>query len=474
MKVAIIGAGMAGIGTMRYYIDHVEVPFELYIYDTKRDAGVGYPFGPDDKALLLNQRLRKMTLAPWDDKEEYIKYLERKRPESLEKEFISRAEFGEYTNDVFNQYIEDPRVTFIPEIVSDITVDGDSFTLHIEDRQEVFDVVHLCIGQLPQTDFYDLKGTDAFISTPFPINAYKDQLLRSDSVGIIGSSLTAIDIMMFLYTNQYNGKILAASRSGVLPFIRGSEADITITKDSWMQEQETPSISHFMEAIEDELNALGIDFNLVYELNDMSVEESLKWQLQNIETMGKIETVVTTLTVTLRKLWNQYPQHDREYFMKELKSLIMQLEGPFPMETAEKLVEMIEKNQLLFVSHLSDIEYRDTFILRDDKSTYNTELLVNATGPNMNGEHLADTNNASGLVKQLIDRRIFTRDELGGILVTYPEFSVISQAHGVLSRMKLYGNLISSTHVINSGVNLILSQIPQTIDTMLESIKNKK
>ena len=52
MKIAIVGAGMAGIGTLRYYIDHINIDdMEIYIFDDRSSAGIGYPFGPDDDAL---------------------------------------------------------------------------------------------------------------------------------------------------------------------------------------------------------------------------------------------------------------------------------------------------------------------------------------------------------------------------------------------------------------------------------------
>src|SRR5699024_5927427 len=90
-------------------------------------------------------------------------------------------------------------------------------------------------------------------------------------------------------------------------------------------------------------------------------------------------------------------------------------------------------------------------------------IMVRAVGPNLSGKNLGDENNATPLVMKLIEKVVLQIDELGGIKIKYPEFSIISEA-GEKERMKLYGKLVSTTHINNSGVNLILNKIPRSIE----------
>ncbi|WP_040928452.1 FAD/NAD(P)-binding protein [Nosocomiicoccus massiliensis] len=464
MKIAIVGAGMAGIGTLRYYIDHVENPdMEIYIFDDLNAAGTGYPFGPDDDALLLNQRLKKMTLAPWDDKKEYIKYLKAHDPDLLKHEFITRPEFGEYSNDVFSEYVKDNRVTFVPSVVDDIDVKEKSYIIHADDTYEV-DIVHLCIGQLPQTDIYNLKEIDKYIATPFPIERNSDVLLNAKSVGVIGTNLTSLDIIMYLHHHNYKNDILVTSRSGTVPFIRGNEAEVDIDVEALKQNTDI-TIQTIVDIFKEETKKQGIDFHLLTELNDMPVLDSLKYQLEHLDTLGVVQEVAEALSEVLREVWNDLSLEDKKYYMKHLKGIHGQLTGPFPKMTAEKIVSLIESGQLTYVSGVEDINYEDEFVIETKDGNYSADVMVSAVGPNLNGENLADKNNASPLVKTLIDKGILQVDALGGIKITYPEFSVISEA-GVLDRMKLYGNLVSTTHINNSGVNLILKKIPQSIEKL--------
>src|SRR5699024_11514895 len=53
-------------------------------------------------------------------------------------------------------------------------------------------------------------------------------LLNSKSVGIIGTNLTSLDIIMYLKKHNYKNDIIVTSRSGTVPFIRGNEAEVNI------------------------------------------------------------------------------------------------------------------------------------------------------------------------------------------------------------------------------------------------------
>ena len=466
MKIAIVGAGMAGIGTLRYYIDHVENPdMEIYMFDDSNAAGTGYPFGPDDDALLLNQRLKKMTLAPWDDKKEYVKYLKKNNPDLLKHEFITRPEFGEYSKDVFSEYVKDSRVTFVPTVVDDIDVIEKTYIIHADEKYEV-DIVHLCIGQLPQTDIYNLKEIDNYIATPFPIERNSEVLLNAKSVGVIGTNLTSLDIIMYLHHNNYKNDILVTSRSGTVPFIRGNEAEVDIDVEALKQNRDI-TIQTIVDIFKEETKKQGIDFHLLTELNDMPVLDSLTYQLDHLDTLGVVQQIAEAMSEVLREVWNHLSIEDKKYYIKHIKGTHGQLTGPFPKMTAEKIVELIEAGQLTYVSGVKDISYDDEFVINSEDGSYSADVMVSAVGPNLSGENLADENNASPLVKTLIEKGILQVDELGGIKITYPEFSVISKA-GVLDTMKLYGNLVSTTHINNSGVNLILKKIPHSIDKIIQ------
>src|SRR5699024_6001305 len=116
-------------------------------------------------------------------------------PELLNHEFITRPEFGEYSKDVFLEYIKDERVTFVPSIVNDIEVKKDKYVIHADIDYEV-DVVHLCIGQLTQTDIYNLKDNKKYIATTLPIENHSKLLLDANSDSIIRINLSSLYILM--------------------------------------------------------------------------------------------------------------------------------------------------------------------------------------------------------------------------------------------------------------------------------------
>ena len=247
-----------------------------------------------------------------------------------------------------------------------------------------------------------------------------------------------------------------------MPFIRGNEAEVNIDVDA-LKNKKGITIHDIVDIFKEEVKRQGIDFNIIKKLNEMSVLETLKYQLNHLDILGVLEETAEELSEVLREVWNNLTLEDKKYYMKHIKGVHGQLTGPFPKMTAEKIVELIEAGQLTYVSGVEDIHYDDEFVIQSEDGDYSADVMVSAVGPNLSGKNLADENNASPLVKKLIEKGVLQIDELGGIKITYPEFSVISEA-GVLERMKLYGNLVSTTHINNSGVNLILNKIPRSIE----------
>jgi uncharacterized NAD(P)/FAD-binding protein YdhS len=75
-------------------------------------------------------------------------------------------------------------------------------------------------GWLTSFEPYGPQGHDNFSITPFPL---KDNLFSADAdehVGIIGSGLTAIDLIFGLVANNDRGPITIMSRRGLLPAVR--------------------------------------------------------------------------------------------------------------------------------------------------------------------------------------------------------------------------------------------------------------
>src|SRR5699024_12421406 len=100
-------------------------------------------------------------------------------------------------------------------------------------------------------------------------------LLNSKSVGIIGTNLTSLDIIMYLKKHNYKNDIIVTSRSGTVPFIRGNEAEVNIDVDA-LKNKKDITIHDIVDIFKEKVKRKGIDFNIIKKLNEMSVIETLK------------------------------------------------------------------------------------------------------------------------------------------------------------------------------------------------------
>ena len=86
-----------------------------------------------------------------------------------------------------------------------------------------YNYVILAIGGKVDTNIYGLSEVENFISNPYPLMQNLDNINLNKKIGIVGSSLTAIDC--FLLLKQKGCKnITMISRRGILPSVRGKDS----------------------------------------------------------------------------------------------------------------------------------------------------------------------------------------------------------------------------------------------------------
>lgn len=79
----------------------------------------------------------------------------------------------------------------------------------------------LCLGHTKLSDYYELEGNEKFIYDPYPLIKTLNNINDKEDIGILGSSLTSIDVSVVLKERGHQGKIHMLSRNGLLPAVRG-------------------------------------------------------------------------------------------------------------------------------------------------------------------------------------------------------------------------------------------------------------
>jgi len=140
--------------------------------------------------------------------------------------FVSRATFGAYVEDVFRAAAKDAhdRRSSVTQRIGDVvglSAGPDPLTLALVDGGSLaVDRVILCVGNFPPAPPFPLSDrlveSQRYVADPWDESA-KDRIEKSDSVAIVGTGLTMVDVVVDLIARGHRGPIRALSRRGLLP-----------------------------------------------------------------------------------------------------------------------------------------------------------------------------------------------------------------------------------------------------------------
>ncbi len=233
-RVAIAGAGFSGTLLAINLLRH-DGPGATLI-ERRGDAGRGVAYGAAHSSHVLNVRAANMSAFP-DDPGHFTRWLEARGSDRCGSDFVARLTYGEYLREQLDaaQAASPSRLRIVSGDVVALTaagaILGDGRT--IPATRSV-----LAVGNLPP---HTPPGLDpaalgnAYCADPWTADIPAG-LRPDDTVVILGSGLTMVDIALLLDAAGFQGRIIAISRRGLLPRAHdGGGAD-------WQRIAERPSL----------------------------------------------------------------------------------------------------------------------------------------------------------------------------------------------------------------------------------------
>ncbi|MBO9713700.1 FAD/NAD(P)-binding protein [Sphingomonas sp.] len=216
--VAIVGAGFSGTLQAINLLRH-QGPRATLI-ERGSQPGIGLAYGAAHPSHVLNVRAGNMSAFP-DDPGHFVRWLEGRGMVDAAKAFVPRLVYGEYLRELLQAALRNSgdRLTLVQGEVRDLHTNG-GVTLDLGDRTLHADAAVLAVGNLPP---HDPPGLDAaMLASP----RYKGDpwapdvsqgLGDDDTVLIIGTGLTMVDVALMLEARGFRGRMVALSRRGLLP-----------------------------------------------------------------------------------------------------------------------------------------------------------------------------------------------------------------------------------------------------------------
>jgi uncharacterized NAD(P)/FAD-binding protein YdhS len=216
--VAIVGGGFSGTLLAVNLLRH-DGPRATLIERREHTArGVAYAAAHPDH--LLNVRAENMSALP-DDPDHFVRWLEEHRPGV--GGFVPRLVYGDYLDALLAETMAKApgRLAVVQGDAEDIAVRGGGVSAALADGTRIdADAAVLAPGNLPP---HTPAGIDpaALPQGSYVTDPWHGDILTGldadDTLLVLGTGLTMVDIALLLDARGYQGRIVALSRHGLLP-----------------------------------------------------------------------------------------------------------------------------------------------------------------------------------------------------------------------------------------------------------------
>ena len=314
--VCVIGGGFTGAAAAIACLEHVRVPFRLVLAEPSAALGRGVAYGSHHPLHLLNGRTRDLSIRagqPGDFLNWAFRQLDQGENhaglhEGLGHTFLPRQLFGEYVRQRLYEAIgRRPDIDFalVAEAARDVTEErGRGYRVAFERAEPVrADIVILATAYGLQTS----SGTGALA----PFEAVPgEHFARAQTILLIGSGLTMVDVLLGARRDGFRGKALVISRRGQLPRTHAPRGVV-------------PQNVALPRSRRVSMLATGIRIAC-----EMAQENGTPWQ-----------AVINGLRASLPELWQGLPVAEQARFLRHLRPFWDAHRHRLPMEIHASLME---------------------------------------------------------------------------------------------------------------------------------------
>jgi uncharacterized NAD(P)/FAD-binding protein YdhS len=221
-RITIIGGGYCGTLLALQLLKQTKAALHINLLDSGGRFGPGLAFGPEDENLLLNVPAANMGAFP-DDPAGFYRWLKAQPFGSgySEDSYVPRNYYGRYLRQLLAEAGTEhgsSKLSLLAAEAVSLELNPASLMIRTIDGRDIeSDVLVLALGNLPvQSDWPAHIPADKLTADPWRSAAWRG-IPASADVLVLGSGLTAVDVISTLLRNGQSGKIFCLSRHGLLP-----------------------------------------------------------------------------------------------------------------------------------------------------------------------------------------------------------------------------------------------------------------
>ena len=422
-KITIIGGGASGTLLTVNLLKHAGgQPLEINFVEKKSRRGKGVAFGTTFETHLLNVPAGRMG-GFRDDVGHFYEWLTANGHKYDPHDFVPRLLFGDYLKDLLGMAAANPAEGIVLKLIDDEAVDvtntGSTSVVSLQNGgQIVSDIVVLAFGNFapPHPNVPDLAfaAHERYFQNPWEGRLY-DSLAPDDSIFIIGTGLSMVDVAMHLKKNGHRGKISAISTRGMLPTIH--------------------ELGHTYPAFNEEV------------IGSVRITDLLKTVRRHVKKAhaegSNWRAVIDALRPVTQQIWLDLPLAEKRYFMQHLSRYWNVARHRMPPEAAEVIAAMRTSGDLdILKGRLRDISVGDgrfavRFAEMGVERLVTADVLVNCIGSESNFAKVD-----SDLIRNLIAGGLVRVDDLSLGLDARPDGAVIGSDGDISPRLFTLGTAL--------------------------------
>lgn len=458
-NITIIGGGACGTAVFIELVLQIAAlgltkETKLTIIEKDKDLGYGVAFGTDQPGHLLNTQAELMGIHAHEP-EHFSEWLKRKGgsdrddvkgSRETDHSYTTRFLYGNYVAGQAAHYISKARqmgleVAIIHAEAVDIHHEASRYRVVCNDGDHhPSDFVILSLGTPKPQNYKDLLDNPGYIDFPWPSEKILQKIRPEESVGILGTSLSAIDTVMTLVDNGHHGPMTLFSPDGMLPRVQPE-----IPRD---YDRRVLTLSHIHRIKRKTLTKVSVKdvFRLFQQEVETHAKDKVDWDYFNREKKDaekllhrdiaigekggdELSDVIYSLRYDAGTIWQMWDADEKKLFKKCLGSHWMAYRHAMPLYNAYRLKALFETKQLHVLPGLEGVEFDEehrAFNMKlEDSAPKQVDKLINATGSPSHLEKMG-----SPLIDRLLERRYLCPYPAGGALIDRLTMQTISPMGG--------------------------------------------
>jgi uncharacterized NAD(P)/FAD-binding protein YdhS len=325
LTVGVIGGGFTGAASAIACLARIPEPFRLVMIEPSAALGRGVAYGSHHPLHLLNVRTRDLSIRasqPGDFLNWAFRQLDQGENhaglhEALAHTFLPRQLFGEYVRQRLFETVEqrpDVELSVMPTAARALRAERGGYLIELDRGGPV-----LCDAVILATAYGVQAASAKGALAPFEALP-AERLARAQSIAVIGSGLTMVDVLIGARRDGFQGVATIISRRGQLPGPHAAKGVLP---------------QHLALPRSRRVSMLEASLRIACE---MAEEVGTPWQ-----------AVINGLRASLQDIWQGLPVTEQARFLRHLRPFFDAHRHRLPMEVHARLMGEFDKGRAVLL-----------------------------------------------------------------------------------------------------------------------------